>query len=150
MATSEGHFFQVVLYLICRKCRHVFESRFRCLLHRPCLGDGEGVYRGTQQRFPPKYIENTFSAIQSTFRSLEMHSKRSFKICMCSVILGELESFRNYKGFCIFLVPEKFRCNLTFYETKNFSDSCLHYVFKSDNFRFPFCWKKKPNLGSEM
>ena len=31
--------------------------------------------RGFQRWFPPKYIENTFEAIQSTFRSLEMHSK---------------------------------------------------------------------------
>ena len=30
-----------------------------------------------------------------------MHSKRRYKICVCSVILGELESFRNYKGFSI-------------------------------------------------
>ena len=120
---SEAHFFQVVLCLICRECRHVFESCFRCLFHRPWLGDGEGVYRGTQRRFPPKYIENTFSAIHSTFRSLEMHSKRSYKICICSVILGELESIRNYEGFSIFLVPENFRCNLMFYESKNFSDS---------------------------
>ena len=46
-------------------------------------------------------IENT---LQSTFRSLQMHStdsKRPYKLCICSVILGELESFRNYKGFCI-------------------------------------------------
>ena len=33
-------------------------------------------YRGTQRRFPPKYVENTFCAVQSTFRSLEKHSKR--------------------------------------------------------------------------
>ena len=26
-----------------------------------------------------------------------MHSKRRYKNCFCSVILGELESFRNYK-----------------------------------------------------
>ena len=30
-----------------------------------------------------------------------MHSKRRYKICTCSVILWELESFRNYKGFSI-------------------------------------------------
>ena len=40
-------------------------------------------------------------AIQSTFRSLEMNLERRYKIGTCSVILGELESFRNYKGFCI-------------------------------------------------
>ena len=51
--------------------------------------------RRTQRRFPPKYIENSFQAIQSTFRSLKMYSKRRHKICVCSVIQEELESFRN-------------------------------------------------------
>ena len=42
-----------------------------------------------------------FQAIQSTFRYLEMHSeKRAIKF-VSSVILGELESFRNYKGLSI-------------------------------------------------
>ena len=30
-----------------------------------------------------------------------MHSKRRYKICTCSVILGELESLRNYEGFSV-------------------------------------------------
>ena len=30
-----------------------------------------------------------------------MHSKRRYKICICSVILGELEAFRNYKVFSV-------------------------------------------------
>ena len=34
-------------------------------------------------------------------RSLEKHSKRRYKILFCSAILGELESFQNYKGFSI-------------------------------------------------
>ena len=38
----------------------------------------------------PTMFENTFQAIQSTFRYLEMHSKRRYKICICSVILGTL------------------------------------------------------------
>ena len=42
---------------------------------------------------------------------LEMHSKWRYRICICSVILGELESFRNYKGlsiiFPIILLHEK-------------------------------------------
>ena len=46
-------------------------------------------------------IENTFYALQSTFRSQEMHYNRHYKICSCSVILGQLESFRSYKGFSI-------------------------------------------------
>ena len=36
----------------------------------------------------------TLFAIQSTFRYLEMHSKRRYKICICSVILGEFQTFR--------------------------------------------------------
>ena len=30
-----------------------------------------------------------------------MHSKCRYKISICSVVLGELESFRNYKGLSI-------------------------------------------------
>ena len=52
-------------------------------------------FRGTQGRFPPKYIENTFLAIQSRCGSIEMHSKRRYKICIYLVILEELESFLN-------------------------------------------------------
>ena len=55
-------------------------------------------FRGTQRRFPPKYIEITLKVIQFTYRSLEIHSKRCYKICTCSVILGELKSFQNYKS----------------------------------------------------
>ena len=62
---------------------------------------GKLIVRDTQRRFPPKYIENRFKAIQSTFRSREMHFKRRFNICICSVVLGELGSFRNYMGLSI-------------------------------------------------
>ena len=41
-------------------------------------------------------LKTLFDAISDTFRSLEMHSKRRYKICICSVILRELDSFRNY------------------------------------------------------
>ena len=68
-----------------------------------------------------------------------MHSKRCYKICICSVILGELESFRNYKGFTYYF-PENFRCNLAHYEKEIFFDSSLHHIFESENFRFPFCY----------
>ena len=43
--------------------------------------------------------------MQSTFRSVEKHSKWRYNICICSVILGELETFRNYKGLSI-IFPE--------------------------------------------
>ena len=35
--------------------------------------------RGTKRRFPPKYIENIFQAIQGPFRYLEMHPSGAIK-----------------------------------------------------------------------
>ena len=73
-------------------------------------------YRATQRRFPPKCIESTFWAIQSTFRSLEIHSKRRYKIFICSAIL---ESFRNYQSFTDYF-PENFTAIHRFYESEIF------------------------------
>ena len=50
--------------------------------------------RGTQQRFPPKYDEDSFLLeIPSTFRSQEMHSNQScvikfvsVSVCICSLV----------------------------------------------------------------
>ena len=85
--------------------------------------------RSTERSFPPKYDENTFQAIQST--ALEMHSRRPYKIFICSVILGEMK----LQGLQYY-VSEKFRCNVKFYESENFSDSSLHHILESENFRF--------------
>ena len=60
-------------------------------------------HRGSQRWLPSRYIKNTFYAIHSTFRSLGMYmySKRRYKICTCSVILGQFQPFQNHKGFNI-------------------------------------------------
>ena len=47
-------------------------------------------------------LKELCQAILSTFRSLEMHSKWGHKVCIRSVILGELDSFRNYKASLFF------------------------------------------------
>ena len=73
-----------------------------------------------------------------------MHSKRHYNICIFSVILGKLESFRNY------YFPEDFRCNLKSYECDTFSDFSLYCIFESENLRLPFLYEKYSNLGSEM
>ena len=86
-----------------------------------------------------------FALIQSTFKSLEMHSKRCYKSCICSVVLGQLESFRNHLGPQYYF-PENFRCNFRFYESENFSDSSLHRIFESENFRYPFSSKKAQSV----
>ena len=89
--------------------------------------------RRTQRRFPSKCIENTFLAIQSRCGSLEMHSKRRYKIRICLVILGELESFLNYKGFSIIFPKilgtiQRITKVIIFFESKYFS--------------LPFCYEK--------
>ena len=63
-----------------------------------------------------------------------MHSKRRHKIFVCSVILGELQSFRNYKN----------------YERANFSDSPLHLILESEHFSFPPITKSSLSLDGKM
>ena len=50
--------------------------------------------RGTQRLFPPKYIENTFQAIQGIFRSLEMHSKQRIRFISVRSSQGNLSLFK--------------------------------------------------------
>ena len=90
------------------------------------------------------FLQNTLETLFRLSR-LEMHSKWCYNICICSVILGELKSFRNYKSLqgLQYYFPENVRCNLTFYESENFSDSSLHHILESENFRFPFHFSKK-------
>ena len=77
-----------------------------------------------------------------------MHSKRRYKICICLVMLGELETFRNLHGLQSYL-PENLRCNCTFYENENFSYSSLHQIFESENFIL-FFYEKLPNISSKI
>ena len=102
-----------------------------------CLTFGRG---GNQRRVPPEYVENTFKAIQSTFRSLEMHSKRRYKICNCSFILGELNSFRNCKGFSI-IFSKSLGAIKRFTKVRIFSDSSLHHILESEILGFLFLSK---------
>ena len=44
-------------------------------------------------------------------------------------------------------MPENFSCNLKFYESDSFSDSSLHRIFDSENFRFPFSTKHNLTWG---
>ena len=133
--------------------KNTFKSRnvvVRCFRSLNCIS-----ISGNQRRFTSKCIENTFQCTQNTCRSLEKHSKRRHKICVCSVILGELESFQNYKGFSIIFpkIIEAIRGNSTHYESANFSDSPLHHIFcifESENFSFPLSYEKQPNLGCKM
>ena len=67
----------------------------------PLLCKSEGTFfRGTHDGFLLNRLKHFFR-FPEYFRSLEMHSKRRYRICICSVIPGELDSFRNYRGFSI-------------------------------------------------
>ena len=62
------------------------------VLERVSLRAWEPVFSGVpNDGFLINSLKTLFKAIQSTVRSLEMHSKRRCKICICSVILGKLE-----------------------------------------------------------
>ena len=63
--------------------------------------------------------------MHSTFRSVEMLSKRRYKICICSVILGELEAFQYYKGFSV-IFPKTLHAILRF--------KVLHGTIRNDDF----------------
>ena len=91
--------------------------------------------------------QNTYQAIQSTFRSLEMHSKRRYKICICLVIQGNLTLIEITRASVIFFL--KFRCILKFKESKNFSDFSLYRIFESENFKGSLLYEKLPKVGSE-
>ena len=58
---------------------------------------------GSQQAHNDGFLRNVLKSLLRLLRVLldllEMHAKRHSKVCICSVILGEVESFRNYKGF---------------------------------------------------
>ena len=128
-------------------------SKVSCLRNQR---DGRGLNPGppdpefevltTRPHTPP---QGGVETIQSTFRSPEMYSKRHYITCICLVILGKFESVQNYKGFGI-IFSKNFRCNLTYYESENFSESSFHHIFETENFTFPFVYEKSPNQRSEM
>ena len=66
--------------------------------------------RGTQRQFPSKYVENTFQAIQSTFRSLEMHSKQHYKSLTVWSSQGNLSLFEITRASVLFFL----KCQVQF------------------------------------
>ena len=50
-------------------------------------------------------------------------------------------SFFEITGASVYFT-ENFRYNLTHYQSENFTDSFLHHIFESENFRFPFFYEK--------
>ena len=94
-----------------------------------------------------KYIENTFLAIYNVLLALQK--------CILSGAINWYLSVRPFQGnLRLFeitrnseLFSENFRCNLTYYEGDNFSDSFFHHIFESENFRIPFYLRKIASLS---
>ena len=81
-------------------------------------------------------------------RSLETHSKRRYKICICSVVLGQLESFRNNKGFGI-IFPKILDAILSFTKKRLFL-ILLSAAFSSPKILGFLFLRKTANLGTKM
>ena len=58
-------------------------------------------YFNSRRRSRDSALKTLFWLSKVLLDLLEKHSKRRCKICICSVILGELECIRNYKGLRI-------------------------------------------------
>ena len=69
-----------------------------------------------------------------------MHSKRRYKICICSVILGELEAFRNYKGVSV-LFPKLLYAIERFTKVRIFLISLSITLWNSKSLGFLFSTK---------
>ena len=78
--------------------------------------------------------------------SLERHSKRRYQICICSIALGELASFQNYKCFYKYCFPGYFRCNLKYYESENCYDSSPHHILNPKLSGFLFANLAQPGV----
>ena len=46
------------------------------------------------------------TTVSSEIRSSKIYYKPRYNICICSVILGELEAFRHYKGLICVILPK--------------------------------------------
>ena len=103
-----------------------------------------------QRWFLVNALKLFFQAKLSTFRSLEVHSKRRYKICICSFLLGELEVFRNNKCRVIFAILENFRCNNTRFTKMRLSLFPLTVIFLNLNILGFLFYENQPNRQRQM
>ena len=84
-------------------------------------------------------LKTLFRLSRVLYRYLDMDSNWRCKICICSVILGELKSFRNYKGFSIIFTKifDAYGGHIELIRSHSF----LHHIFESEMFRFPISTK---------
>ena len=88
--------------------------------------------------------------LQNTLKTLFRLSRVLLDLQKCILsgatkFLSVRSSQGNLSLFAItrYYFSENLRCNLTFYESENFSDSSLHHILESENYRFPFSKKNR-------
>ena len=122
-------------YIVLGYCNAVIKQQYQI-----------GITGAPNDGFLLHTLKTLFSAIQSTFRSPEMHSKAAlwnlylFDHPRRTWVFSKLQGLQYY-------FSENFRCNLTYNESENFSDSSLHHIFESENFRLPFFTKNSLPWG---
>ena len=83
-----------------RELRYYFcyLQKLTMALNNPCT---EHLLGGQETGAPnDSFLLNTLKTLFR--RAVEMHFRCRYNICICSVILGELESFQNYTGLSTF------------------------------------------------
>ena len=76
-----------------------------------------------------------------------MHSKKPYKICICLVVLRELESFQNYQGWIIF--QKILDANWRFMKVRIFLILLSITFWKHKILGFPFCMKNSLTWGEK-
>ena len=123
-----SHFTRLMTYM-------PFCIAFTFSLPRPCVSMFMG--RGTKRRFPP-YIENSYPEFFD-YKSPEMHSKWRYKFISGRSSYWKLESCRNLDKYHFHkILDASWR---TWRKSQTFSDSSLHHICESENFRLPFLRK---------
>ena len=75
------------------KCVYALINQLICITNKECLILHHEAFRAVFNSRGTKIGAPSAARILIQVRYLKMHSKRRYKVCICSVILGELESF---------------------------------------------------------
>ena len=88
------------------------------------------------------FLLNTFKTLFRLSRVV-LDLFRCYEIFIRPLILGELDwVFSKLQGLRSVFSLKKISCIFRFNESENFTDSSLHRIFGSENFRFPFSTTK--------
>ena len=83
--------------------------------------------RGTQRRFPPKYVDNTFWLSRALLDLCKYILSGAIKILTFSIIQGNV-NLSKLQGLQYIIFPKNFKSDLTYNESYNFSDYSPHHI----------------------